>query len=232
MVSLGLVSVVSAIGMYCLVTTVVHGRPFLPHNGAYNLYAGANPHTKASLRKIYNGEPSIIDDMADHGIRVTIEWRRPANLQGVPDPRDAVYEPYYKAQAHAFIRQHPGTMVQLAALKLVTLLRPEGKHYHFSDKHKSHAEIAWLTFKTIEAMVVPAWLVVLAWSGLRRLRLSSSLILLTVFLYVLPFVAVNADPRFRTALDLLLLADIARMFCLRRCQLRGFERPCVEQPGW
>ena len=38
----------------------------------------------------------------------------------------------------------------------------------------------------------------------------------TAVLYTLPFVLINADPRFRTALEGLVCVDLARMFYLLR----------------
>jgi hypothetical protein len=213
-----LVTLASAASLYCLVTFAVHGKPFLPQNGAYNLYAGANPHTEASLLTIYNAESSIIKDMADHGMQVDLDWSRPENLPGIRDARDTVYQPYFTDQARSFIRHHPGQMLELSFLKLVTFLRPETKHYHFFDAHKSGAAIAWLSFKSLESASVPCWLCTLYWFCRGKLRLESVLILSMTLLYVLPFLIVNSDPRFRTPLDVLLAADIARMLYLRSCQ--------------
>jgi len=213
-------SLATMVAAYCLVTMAIHGRPFLPQNGDYNLYAGANSYTEQALLGSYNGEDSILMDMAAHGRPVTLNWLQPANRPGVADIRDAIYQPYYRQMSHTFIREHPGMMLKLAALKLATFLRPDTKRYHFFDAHKSAGVMAWLAGRTLEAIEVPAWILLLAWSRLRQWRGESMLVALMTAIYVLPFLLVNSDPRFRTALDVVLLAEMARMLYQRRCQLR------------
>lgn len=55
--------------LYAAFTAVVHGRAFLPRNGPYNLYAGANQFTEAHIK---NPEDSLYDALAAQGIKASL----------------------------------------------------------------------------------------------------------------------------------------------------------------
>ncbi len=199
---------VSAGLVYALVTTAVHGRPFVPRNGPYNLYAGYNAHTAEALRRYRNAENSILPALADRGIDTQLDWSRQPDTPGVDDSRDARYARLYAEESAAYIRTHPGAVVRLSGWRLVTLLRES-----FDNReHRGRLFFAVTAAAKIAGLcVIPLWCGLLGYSRWRRLRLGSALVVAMAVLYVAPFVLVNADPRFRMPLEGVLLLDIARM---------------------
>lgn len=213
---------VTAVGVaamiYAGVTTAVHGRPFLPQNGPYNLYAGFNPETKGALLTRVNGEVSIVPAMNDLGLHPTLDWHRQSDVPGVDDVRDERYIPFYNREAQLFLRQHPGQSVELVAVKFLTFMRPIHENV---DNSSGAFHILRSTIKTITLTFIVIWLGALFYNGVRRLGLASPLMIWTAILYTLPFALINADPRFRTALEGLVCVDLARMLYLRRRQTQG-----------
>ncbi len=166
--------------------TSAHGGFYLPQNGPYNLFAGANPHTQFALIHDYNAEPSIPPAMAGHGYPAV-------------DFHSLSLVPVYTRFALAFMSAHPFEWLWLALVKLATLLRPDTK---------VHA--LWTgagLIKLLTSLSTPLWLVLLAFT--RPLRQIDKLILVYAAAYVLPFLITNADPRFRPALDVLVLTHAA-----------------------
>jgi hypothetical protein len=160
---------------------------FFPQNGPYNLFVGANPFSAEALLARNNAEYSLAPALALYGIEIP---------KGV---HQWVYDPsVYRGYAFGFIFHHPLEYVWLAVLKAKVYFGPD---LVYAD---GVLEVAaqWLT-----ACVQPLWLLVafLAWrlTG-RRVRPEVALILV---LYALPFLAINADPRFRLPADLLALVD-------------------------
>ncbi len=109
--------------VYALATAAVHGRPFLPRNGPYNLYAGYNAHTAEALHRYRNAENSILPALADRGIHAELDWSRQPDVPGINDSRDERYAQLYARESAAYMREHPGALVELSGLKLATLMR-------------------------------------------------------------------------------------------------------------
>ncbi len=212
---------------YAGVTAAVHGTPFLPQNGPYNLYAGFNPETENALLNKVNGEVSIVPAMNDLGLHPTLDWHRQSDVPGVDDVRDERYIPFYNRESRLFLRQHPGRSAWLSVIKLFTFLRPIHENV---DGSSGAFHILRSTIKTITLLVIVVWLCLLVYNGVRRLGLASPLMIWTAVLYTLPFVLINADPRFRTALEGLVCVDLARMLYLLRSRGRA-ERSFEQQPS-
>ena len=192
-----------------LANRLSHGAFYLPQNGPYNFFAGANAYTIPALLHRFNAEDSVPPALAALGI--------------YPGPQhDATYSlalrGVYTHQALVFLTSHPLRWLGLCCVKLMTLLRADTKTHPLLTA-------GWL-LKIITAMCVPGWLAVLAWG--RRLEAVDRLILLTVASYILPFLLTNADPRFRTPLDVLVLTHAVGLLLRGRAQAADARAPTSE----
>ena len=208
--ALGLVllSLLTAGLVYVLVTTVVHGGPFLPRKGPYNLYAGYNAHTAEALRRYRNAENSILPALADQGVHTQLDWSRQPDTPGVDDSRDERYARLYSEESAAYLREHPGAVMRLCALRAATLMRE-------SFENREHRGLLFFGVTVVAKIaglgVIALWCGLLVYSRWRRLRMGSALFVAMAIVYVTPFVLINADPRFRMPLEGVLLLDLARM---------------------
>ncbi len=179
---------VLAVAVLAATNTVVHGSFYLPQNGPYNFFAGANPYTVRALLDHFNAEPSLPQAMADHGIFVT-DWYTLA------------YNADYTRFALQFLAAHPLEWLWIGVVKLFTLLRPDTK---------AHALLsAFGLSKLLTALATPVWLVVLL--TVRRFESIDRLMLIAIGAYILPFLLTDADPRFRVPLDVLVLTHAAML---------------------
>ncbi len=188
-----------------------------PGNGPYNLFAGNNPYSKAALLEHLNAEPSIVPALAADRVDMT----------GLM-PDSAALDPYYRVQARAFALHRPGAEMELAGVKLFTLLRPDTK---------VHPLLSPSGFaKGLLALFVPCWLGVVLWCWVRHRAKwwhGDTLVMVLVVLYVLPFLVTNADPRFRTPLDLLVAAHCVSLLWRRAGVKMGWVgelRTVAERP--
>lgn len=185
---------------YLVVTTVVHGRPFLPKNGPYNLCAGANPFT---AEHIENAEGSLIYVLAAHGIHAGIDWHREPDTPGVNDVRDAQFRPLYSRWAWEYVRTHKWMMAKLSWMKLVNMMSPDLRRHRL----RSAAGL----MKVFACLAIPLWAV-----GMLALRHpgpteAKVLIIALVLVYALPFVLIVSAQRFRVPLDFLCWMDLGAM---------------------
>ncbi len=180
-----------------------HGRAYFPRNGPYNLYAGHNAFTAHALLTAENAEPSIVPAYAA--------------TPNLPDPGDyygARLQTFYTRGAEAFALHHPLAEACLIGIKAFTLFRPDTKVH-------SLLSVAGLA-KGLLALPAALLAAALFWPG-RRPSLSTAdrALLWLDALYVLPFLITNADPRFRTPLDALLILQCVRLLWIRR-RSRGY----------
>jgi hypothetical protein len=168
-----------------LVSAVAHGSFFVPGNGPYNLYAGANPFTQQALLASLNAEPSIYPALRSEGFGSDVNVYSPA------------LRPYYVRASLRFVREHPLGEVKLFGLKLLTLLRPDTKIHPWGSPGGA--------LKTLEALTVPCWLIALLISRNCGWANEDWLVFTFVLAYIAPFVITNSDPRFRVPLDILVL---------------------------
>jgi hypothetical protein len=182
---------------YVAVTTAVHGRPFLPQNGPYNLYAGANEFTE---QHITNPEDSLAYALANRGIHADVRWKRPPDQPGINDLRDTKYRPLYEHLAKQFMREHPGTMVRLTWLKFISMMRPDLSH---------HRALSAGGFpKILAAFAIPLWFLSMLTIDHPGPRGAKLLIVSTVFVVLLPFLATVSAHRFRVPLDMVCWMDL------------------------
>lgn len=203
--------------------TLAHGAFYLPHNGPYNFFAGANRYTQWSLLHTWNAEASIPLALAAH-------W--PQGLAG-PSGSHAYYNqslnPIYDRLALSFIFAHPLQWLWLWLIKLATLLRPALRTHSAGSLYGS--------LEMLTSLATPVWLAALFLTHrARRARRQADtaaehfvdlLFYLAVGAYVLPFLLTNADPRFRTPLDVLVLTHtgILAVRWWARQQARSSVRP-------
>lgn len=176
------------------------GRPlFWPTNGPYNLFAGNNPAAMSALVTDYNAETSLPDGLRWCGVE--------QHLRDVPAST-------YTACTTRFWREHPIETVRLAGMKFYTMLfRPNLRL----------ADSAFEVALQMGTMILPiAWWTAAAIVVLRRRELIDPLALAFVVLYAAPFVASNADPRFRLPLDGVYALSLASPAVLAK--LRGEGR--------
>lgn len=193
---------------YLAFTGLVHGRPFYPHNGPYNLYAGVNPFTETTLKQNLNAEDSIVPAMALRGIHTRLDWTRDPDVAQQPDPRDQQYERFYIAQSKDFLCTHPAQALRLTFVKLLTLMRQSpGGWLNEESHHPLFKDLA----RHLTEWLLPAWLITLLLARWYPRLHPSGLLLTMIALYFLPFLLTNADPRFRQAIEGLVLLDLARM---------------------
>lgn len=177
----------SGVVFVCL-AVFAHGRPYLPSNGPYNFFAGANQYTEQSLLNYENAEPSII----------------PALQQGIGleavhlDLTDQQTAKIFTKLGLRFVKEHPLRWgLRYSILKLFAMFRPNTKvHGLFS--------IAGL-LRLLTTLGLPVWMTVFAlrWKQ-KTVELQDWMIPIAAVAYVLPFILTNGDPRFGVPLLLLL----------------------------
>lgn len=190
-----------------------HGRPFVPRNGPYNLFAGNNPYAGETLLTKLNAEPSIPEAFA-------AEYPKP-----LPDTSAAGFfyspalEPFYNHASADFALHHPAEEVELVAIKLWTLFRPDTKVHRAAS-----ADGMGKVLLALPALGLVVLLVLTRRAGLTR---QDRLLVLAYAGYVLPFLITNSDPRFRIPLDaMLLLHGLRRLYLLREGPTAGSCAQC------
>jgi hypothetical protein len=208
---------VLVVGFYALGTTAIHGRPFLPQNGPYNLYAGANEFT---AEHIQNEEGSLIEAMALHGIKVIDPDSLCIADSGDPEVAD-IHErrldPVYRKFALQFMREHPLQMVKLMGLKFMALLSPDFMLHRPGSLGGM--------FKILSAAAFPLWLLAfLLWPQSHPGPAATRLVVvLTVLCYVVPFLLTVSSSRFRVPLDFFLWMDLGAIVAARWARQRQHQ---------
>ena len=191
---------------------VAHGAFYLPQNGPYNLFAGTNAYSASALLHHLNAEASVPPALAALGIHLGPQHDASYSLalRGV-----------YMHSSLVFLASHPLQWLGLCLVKLVTLLRADTKtHPMFTP--------GWL-LKVLTALCLPLWLAMLAWARRQgRLGAADRLILVIVASYILPFLLTNADPRFRTPLDVLVLTHAMSLLLRGRARAENAGKPGIQ----
>jgi hypothetical protein len=177
---------------YVGITTALHGRPFLPQYGPYNLCSGFNEMTQDRM----NEEDTLFAVLPAHHVKPPNgePWFTAANL------RDPSLNPVYTQLALQFVRQHPWRSIGLIGVKLRNLLRPN-LTFHPAGSIAGILKIG-------AALGVPLWLaamVVLPHPAGPKLKL---ILWLVAASYVVPFLLTVSAPRFREPLDLFCWLDL------------------------
>ena len=170
--------------------------------------AGFNPYTERVLRTDYNAENSIVPAMAANGIHTHLDWRRQSDLPGVNDVRDEKYEKYYREESRLFIEKYPADGVKLSLLKFETLMSPD---YKSKEAESARLHELIVVFKYFILLIIPAWVGLLVYSRRRTHQPLNWMVIWTVVLYFIPFIMINASPRFRITIEGVIILDMARM---------------------
>lgn len=182
---------VTVIGLHIL----IHGSFFMAQNGPYNLYQGHNPTTETSLLNALDGESTVDQAITNAGI----------DLHHVSKYDPSLHR-FYILQSVDYARAHPGKEVELAALKLFTVLRPNNK----PGLHTSLSPQGLL--RDLLALPIPLWIATLIRFRRHKWDAVDRTVLWTVFWFLLPFILIIADPRYRTPLDLLVSLHSLRLW--------------------
>jgi hypothetical protein len=190
---LGLLAFALALAAYAACSLLFSGHLwYTPSNGGYNLYAGYNPLAFERLLYHQNGEYSLIPALATLGITITDAFHFPPET--------------YMALAKDYALSHPVEVVKLAAMKAMVL---------FSPRLTSADNAAEIIVQSALALTTLATLGVAAWRFARTRGYLDGMLLLVVAAYALPFIAINADPRLRYPIDMLVLCYL--IFSLGEC---------------
>ena len=190
---------------YAVLTVAVHGRVFLPYNGAYNLFAGANEYT---LRDMAHFEDSLAPAMHDRGYDAVMNWNTNPDQPGVTDYRDHKFAPIYRREALKYIAHHPLQDVQRSVRRLGIFLEP--------DLEVHPAATPGGLLKLIAFAVLPLWFLACLFLRTNRDPAGDWMVAMTVFVYMVPFILLIATPRFRVPLEIVCLADLlARLYHYR-----------------
>jgi len=201
------VHVALVLAVYLAGTTAFHGRPYLPHNGPYNLFAGANEFTRFHLD---NQEDSIYQALREHGLKAALghSCSDEKDIDGLPEVHARKMDTTYSRLAWDFIREHPWEMLHLSWLKFKNMMYPDFRIYPPGSVGG--------VFKIIAALAFPLWLlalVMLPHPGPPTARLC---VVVTVAVYIMPFLVMISSPRFRVPLDVLLWLDLGAMLVMWR----------------
>ena len=184
-------------GSMMLISLPMTGKIFyIPSNGVYNIFVGANEFTREALLTQYNVEPSLGPALQYHGLSLE-----------QPD----IYERVGRLGIE-FIYNHPLEYVELIGIKAFTLFRPDYRQV-FTSNTVSVPVLLFLVQTVLSLPIViwavmraVTWRIVSIWDGVMAIPVG--------FLYLIPFVLTTADPRYRLSLDVLLLIDVA--FCMNQ----------------
>lgn len=181
------------VAAYILCAIAATGRAsFWPSNGPYNVFAGNNPSTLDALRRDYNAEPSLSGGLSWCGVDAAPRAATSAALMActrrylIERPVDAAVTTAYKAY----------NMLWRPNVRLATSVV------------KASAQVAML------ALPVAWWVVgvaILFRSGFVFDWPAAAF----VFLFTVPFVLTNSDPRFRLPLEPIYALSLLRWFGAR-----------------
>lgn len=178
---------------YGLLAWLITGSAtFWPQNGPYNLYAGNNPFSNATLLAKGNGEESL--DLA----------LRAKDLLPPDKPAYDVAPAVLKELAYQHIKAHPTDFLKGIGIKTWVLLGPDLRQ----AKSLPKVLVQW-------ALACPAviWVLILMRSAYLGWRSIDWLPVLFIGMYLAPFLVFNADARLRTPLlDVLFLLHAAAMY--------------------
>jgi hypothetical protein len=194
-------------GGYSLLSVAVYGSVVLPGNGPYNLYAGQNELSERALLEHLNAEFSLVPSLRANHMQTA-----------AADPHNLSLRTYYIHASIEFAEKHPEEEVRLAVVKLYTFLRADTK------LHGVHTGKGMI--KLLLTAPIPFWLGTIWWSRTRGdvgWTGADTFVCLVAVVYVVPFLISNSDPRFRTPLDVLAIAQSAGLLTRGRRGLRDRE---------
>ena len=182
--------------VFAVVNISIKQKPFyFPGHGFYNLFAGSNEFSSRYLLSDFSGENSLKEALSARG------------YTGIDKFEERLIFPSYtyKELAVEFIKEHPIEYIKLAGIKIFTLFRP-GYHMVPDFSWISPEGLKRMT-KILLAFPFFIWFYFILRTRANFLDKDNLLIFLVVFLYILPFILANADPRYRFPLDIIMILD-------------------------
>lgn len=201
--ALAAVVLVASATLYGLASRA-HGGFYMPENGPYNFFAGANQFTGEALLRWENAEPSIAPAL-----------RSELGSRASADPHDPRLGKELTALAAEYIWDHPLRWgIGYSTLKLLTLFRPDTKI------HALRSAVGCV--RLFVSLGVFVWAGAFATSlRARRIDARDWILLAASVAYVLPFLMTNSDPRLGFPLLLLLWVHAAALMVRRRVSPGG-----------
>ena len=178
-----------AIAMTVNASTTGHWRVSDPFYVAYAFNNGNNPHALETVRSGVSAESTTAETLEDAGI----DQRALTSVEATR---------LYWSAGFAFIRDHPGDYLVLRAAKLASLFAP-----YFRRGRAGLMKIAGDAGAIVMALPILIWTALRVWRR-RAWTWSSGLMAAVVLpLYVLPFFLINAEPRYRWPMDVVLMLE-------------------------
>jgi hypothetical protein len=178
-----------------------------PFYAAYTFHNGTNPRAARAFLYETTGEYSTFAALKDEGIHDLYALSK-------DEGRRVLLRSSWR-----FIREHPLDYAALLVVKGFNFFRPDYRRVNTGDFGP------WLIvggMQSVMALPVVVWLA-LKWRTRHLVRWDEGLYAsLLLPLYVLPFVALYAEPRYRWPVDILLLLESA--FLLTRARQHGLEQ--------
>jgi hypothetical protein len=196
-----LIAVVAAVAIAIAVnawTTGRHWRVSDPFYVAYAFNNGNNPHAIETVRSGVSAESTSAETLEDAGI----------------DQRTLTKDEATRLFWHtslAFIRDHPADYLTLRLYKLVHFFAP-----YFRRGPSDFPKIVADAGAIVMALPVAIWSALRVWRRRSWTWTSGLLTPIVLVLYVLPFALINAEPRYRWPLDVLLVLESIALIAGRR----------------
>ncbi len=206
---------VSAAVSIATVSGAIKGTPFyVGGQGPYNFFAGSNEYTAQYLLSNYSAENSLGNALAARGFSSAQTF---SSWLSFPKAT-------YQRLAIEYLTHHPIEYAKLAALKLVTLLRPG---YHTVQNFTWNSLEGLKRFsKIVLAAPFFVWVFFVYRTRKRFFEPGNLFVFLVAILYLLPFLIANADPRYRFPLDIILIVDsVSRAGEIPEAQTNSSEPP-------
>jgi hypothetical protein len=204
-ISLLIIIVTLSLLVIVIITKSLTGH-FVPAHttyAAYNFFGGANPFTEESLINEYHIEASIGKALES----LNMNFDNPYNVSfNHPE-----LEKVFWQESFSYIKNHPFHYLYLCVLKLATLFRPDYRQVYTSNLNLSPYLL--IIIQTILALPVFIWLLVRLHCCYQVSAHQPSMIIpLVAMLYIVPFILIGPDPRYRLPIDIILILDSA--YCL------------------
>lgn len=188
----------AAIAMTVNAWTTGHWRMSDPFYAAYAFSNGNNPHALETINGGVSAESTTAETLEDAGIDERTLTRGEATR-------------LYWRTGVAFIRDHPGDYLVLRAAKLAHFFAP-----YFRRGRTGVVGAVADAGSVVLALPIAIWTVL----RLRRRRTwtwtSGLMAVIVLPLYVLPFFLINAEPRYRWPVDVVLVLESIALIATRR----------------
>ena len=174
-----------------------HWRVSDPFYAAYAFNNGNNPHAFETIRGGVSAEATSAKTLSDVGI----DQRSLTN--------DEATRLFWRTSL-AFIRDHPADYVTLRVEKLVSFFSP-----YIRGGPSAFPKLASEAGAIVMALPIAIWTALRVWRRRSWTWTSGLLAPIVLPLYVLPFFLINAEPRYRWPLDVVLVLESIALMAAR-----------------